>query len=95
MITTTYTCDDCGHEQDTPEQMWHIGVALRHHGTKNNSYEKPREEELWCRNCVEKLGLLPTPKEQKSEEPAPEPMSLEDMIRDIIHEEVSSQAREN
>ena len=95
MITTTYKCDNCGHEQKTREQMWDIGVSLRPNGGypgllssgPPSPYEKPKPEELWCRECVEKLGLLPANGGAPKEDTEPEPPTLEDMIRQIVRGE--------
>ena len=91
MITTIYKCDKCGHEQETNDQMWNIGVSVSHHGSQIGRYETPRGKEMWCRKCIEKLGLLPAHggKPQKPDEPKSAPPSLEDMVREIVREETS------
>lgn len=90
MIVTTYTCDKCGHKQTEKEQMWNIGVSLKH---LDNPYQyrgtdalSPRE--LWCRACVEGIGLLVP--SLKPDEPAPKPATLEDIVRELIQEEVEA-----
>lgn len=86
-IVTTYTCDKCGYEQTNPEQMWEIGVALKAH-INTNPYVPPalKPKALWCRACVEGIGLLiPSPKPKA---PAPEPATLEDIVRELIQEEM-------
>ena len=88
MIVTTYTCDKCGHEQTETDQMWKIGVTLSYLGSPKSSYDHPKAEQLWCRNCVEELGFL---ERHPDEEPVtdPEP-TFEEIVRKIIHEEIEA-----
>lgn len=59
-MKTTYTCDRCGHEQDSDKQMWSIGVAYKctaanlRYGSDSSFYA----EALWCRACMVKFGIL-------------------------------------
>lgn len=89
MIITTYTCDKCGHEQTNDNQMWNIGVAIHHqaHDSRYAYSREPMVKGLWCRPCIESIGLLcPAPKpDDKDVKPAP---TLEDMIREIVANEV-------
>ncbi len=80
-IATTFTCDKCGHAQDTDKQMWKLLVSLVHHGFQHN-YSTSKREVLWCRTCVEKLGLLAIPGENERVD-MPQP-TIEDMIREIV-----------
>lgn len=88
--TTTYTCDrpGCGHEQDNGNQMWHIGITISELTTPM-SLEHPRKKELWCRECIERLGLLPQPKGEEPHQPPP-PETFEDKIRELIREELEA-----
>ena len=91
-VETKYVCDKCGHEQETSEQMWKIGISLKHIDTPGRiNYTKTvKNKQLWCRGCVEdKLGLLPTAK-QSAEAIKPTQITLEDMLREIIQEEIGS-----
>ena len=88
MIKTTYTCDKCRHEQEDNDQMWEIGVVVQHHGHPAYTKEDPKVKGLWCRKCVEGLGLLPLNGGKPSDEPPPEPPSLEEMVREIVREEM-------
>ena len=84
MILTTYTCDRCGHAQEKSEQMWQIGVACIHASPSQFAYSgAPMHQQLWCRKCVEALGVIPPPVYEKKEPPL-EPPTLEDMIRGIV-----------
>lgn len=86
-IVTTYACDRCGHQQNSGEQMWDIGV-----GIQPTAQYKPIEylkgKSLWCRACVVGvLGLLP---KNNDDPPPPSPApTLEDMIRQIVREETA------
>ena len=84
--TVTYTCDCCGHTQDKPDQMWNIGYGLWHENTQPDVYAISRQSKMWCRKCVEALGLLSKPK--TAVDPIPvQPPTLEDIIRAISREE--------
>ncbi len=86
-IVTIYSCDKCGHAQETTEQMWEVGVGLKPlpgpHGYSTPRPLNPKVE--WCRSCVEGIGLLiPSP---KPKEPA-KPATLEDIVRELVREEM-------
>ena len=90
MITTTYKCDNCGHEQPTKEQMWEVVVYCTHMNSSPIKREfnwVPSSSPMWCRKCVDKLGLLGNwkPEEIFPVQTAP---TLEDKIRAIIQEEI-------
>ena len=89
-ITTTYTCDRCGHEQKDNKQMWDILIAFRHNENsvmRASVYEGDKKA-LWCRACAAKFPILasfaPKPLEGTA---AP---TLEETIREIIREELES-----
>jgi len=89
MITTIYKCDRCGKEQYTPEQMWEVGVVYKHiHYASSSSEKYPYQTKLWCRACVETLGILPI-KEGAPDET--QPPTFEDLIREIVRDEQTSQ----
>ena len=87
MIITTYTCDKCGHAQTQKKQMWNIGVSLKHLDTpyKYSAGGDPlNPKALWCRDCVEGIGLLVP--SLKLDAPPPKPTTLEDIVRDLLRE---------
>lgn len=92
MITTTFTCDRCGHSQATAEQMWDVRVeyCLRStHMTYGYRWSKAREA-MWCQPCMEAMKLLGTgEKPPADEKPAPPP-TIEDFIREICRDEISA-----
>ena len=101
MIVTTYTCDKCGHAQNKNDQMWDIGVVIGHHAsiygrdrTPASIYGRdrtPNPVQLWCRDCIEELGLLPPGGGAKDAPPLPDPPpTLEDMIREIVRQETTA-----
>lgn len=94
MITTIYKCDKCGHEQDTGNQMWYIGVTINHHGTHSQSNPQKDLHQLWCRTCVEDVGLLPFGTRPKPVVPVSIP-SLEDMIRQIAQDAIDAARNEH
>lgn len=83
-IKTTYTCDRCGHEQDNDDQMLEIGIVYRH--LRFSFSPHPGKNALWCRKCTDEVGITPV---QKTADPQPPPrLTLEDLIRELIREEV-------
>lgn len=84
-VEIKYVCDKCGHTQATDDQMWSIGIAIVWaRGTLSDS--NLNKKQLWCRACIEKLGLLPPKPPAVKPDPAP---TLEDMIREIVREEIT------
>ena len=91
MIITTYTCDKCGHAQDKNDQMWNIGVVIGHDASIYYGNRTPNPVQLWCRDCIEGLGLLPPGGGAKDAPPLPDPPpTLEDMIREIVRQETAA-----
>ncbi len=88
-IVTIYNCDNCEHSQDNKDQMWYIGIAIRATAgyTVLNGTDI-KKEHLWCRKCIENLGLLP-PTDKKREVPPPPP-TFEDLLREVIQDEISA-----
>lgn len=103
MITTTYECDRCGHQQDSWEpkyrpgggglddgqrQMLEVGVyATFNHLPQAIASDLTRHKVHWCRQCVDAVGLDPVQKKKGA--PPPE-LTLEDQIREIVRAEVES-----
>ncbi len=94
MITTTYTCDKCGHQQDTGTQMWYIGITITHHNTPAQASPHKDLHKLWCRTCVEDVGLLPFSTRPKTNSTISIP-SIEDMIRQIAQEAIDAARHEH
>lgn len=94
MITTTYSCDRCGHSQPDSEQMWSLGIMLEHRQfTPYWAGKAAAVQVLWCRKCVESICLLKAAMGAREAKPAhvPEtPPTFEEMIREIVREEVRS-----
>lgn len=89
MITTTYKCDRCGHEQQSdasPRQLWQIGIRFVTMPSSLRGYDgRCGEDQLWCRNCLETIGAVPR---VNSAAPIPAPPSFEDLIRELVREVV-------
>lgn len=85
MIRTIYTCDRCKAEQDTSNQLWHVGISLKYYN-QTRTERSAHHEQLWCRQCCANVGIAFVPERQLSTTPA-EP-TLEDMIREIIRQEI-------
>lgn len=87
MIVTTYTCDKCGHAQTEKEQMWDIGISLTHLDYPYSTRRTLNPKKLWCRACVEEIGLL-VPSSKQPNAPVPKPATLEDIVRDLVLETI-------
>ena len=83
MITTTYTCDRCGHSQDNSVQMWRVEISI------GSPLMNLKRDALWCRKCCVEMGLISSrPHATPPDPPAPDPApTLEDLIRAIVREE--------
>lgn len=92
-ITTTYTCDRCGHSQNSQTQMWALRVVVQHlpipHNWCGDRWYPNDNTPVWCRSCCEKIGLVGKPP-TVIEPSVYVPTSLEDQIRAIIQEELSN-----
>ncbi len=90
MIITTYTCDKCEIKQtepNSPLQMWRIAISFSDANNPNYPmYRSQEREKLWCRNCIVNAGLVPPTKD----EPTPEPLAFEDIVRELIQEEIGN-----
>lgn len=87
MITTTYKCDRCGHEQNTNDQMWTIKVFIDHHG-HDSQWSFNKINVLWCRACVDEVGFLGKPSTPNVQEATRG--TLEDSFREIVREEIAN-----
>jgi len=86
MITTIYTCDKCGHAQDTKEQMWQVQVSIGSIGERPSQNRAHAAD--WCRKCAEAAHLLPDVRHKEAKEELPPPPTLEDLVRQIVREEM-------
>lgn len=94
MLTTIFKCDRCSAESvGTDEihlQMLAIFSGRNHHNLTQHYHDGKSLAADWCRRCRKKLDLLPDNASSKDvpakDVPAP---TLEDMIREIIHEEIA------
>lgn len=87
-ITTIYRCDNCGHEQQTKDQMWRVRVDIRPLSLPDGQTTVHSAE--WCRKCAEAVHLLPNWQHEKAKEELPPPPTLEDLIRQIVREEAAA-----
>ena len=82
---TIYTCDRCNKTVE-----WSIGRRTLHSisvTVDGNQCAHPILE--WCRECVVEIGLVKwTPIPPQKKEDLPEPISIEDLIREIVREEL-------
>jgi len=89
MIKTEYICDRCEHTQKNPSDMWTLGVTLQA-GLAGSI--APKAKQLWCRDCVEKVGYLNNyakdleAKARGEEIVRPTPPTFEDLIRELVEE---------
>jgi hypothetical protein len=66
--------------------MWQVQVSLSYYGPPAK-YDTTKESALWCRACVEKVGLLSIPEKVESTVITPK-LTVEDLIREIVREEI-------
>ena len=90
MIVTTYSCDKCRHKQEdrsNPRQLWEIGVIIQDIGAfSRGGFQDIKHKSIWCRECIVDSGLQPP----KKDEPTPKPITLEDIVREIIQEGIEA-----
>lgn len=86
-IKTTWTCDKCGHSQDTGAQMWGIRLHVNHM-TYDDGPSSSKHDALWCRDCTEGAHLLPPYDKDETKHIPPVPPTLEDLIREIVRSEL-------
>jgi len=89
-ILTTYTCDRCGHQQTKPEQMWELCVHYKHYDYRYSDAGSKRAIQLWCRKCCDNLQIICNPPPPKAGEVPVPKVTLEDMVREIMREEIEA-----
>lgn len=80
---TKYTCDKCGHEQPTGEQMWMVAVTYTHVSGGQIGSAAVHKEEMRCRNCTENLGIPPVSVRRQAP-PPPTTSTFEGIIHELI-----------
>lgn len=103
MKTTRYSCDRCGHTQNSDRKLsdsdrWMRTVTLlmedgcpeRHDfGYRNDlSSRNAVKSVLWCYECTVSVGL-PALKEMKDEPESTSP-TIEFLVREMIHDEIAA-----
>ena len=81
-IQTIYICDKCGSKQSTQEQFWNVSVHANVVSQGMSVYPVAKMTMQVCRHCLEAFGIYTQPK--ANGEPVPEPLTLEDLIREIV-----------
>jgi hypothetical protein len=89
MKTTTYACDRCGAE-DTDNKTVRLEQVGVHVGMDNVSCSyggqpKTQYNQEWCLSCRVKTHLSHSDYDKKTV-PAPTPITLEDLIREIAYD---------
>lgn len=79
---TIYTCDKCGKEQLTMDQFWTVGVSANCATYPATNFVTGKFLQV-CRPCLESFGIH-VQQRPANVPPAPEPPSLEDLIREIV-----------
>ena len=87
MRKTILTCDRCGATSDQMTFLTPVSVSGRL--SYSSGYYTLAEAE-WCDKCLREVrAALKLPDEPpKPDEPAPQRMTIEDLIREIVREEV-------
>jgi len=90
MQVTTYTCDKCGKSSTDQKELdlLAVGIFVGHYEVSYSYGREPRVKvsKEWCRECRENAGLIQVSKDK----PQPPTISIEDMLRDIINEEIDN-----
>ena len=84
-VKTIYTCDRCGHEQDTIEQMWTIRIVVSHGNSHPSTAVAGRNLVLWCRKCCDVHQLINEPNPTPTV-PAPKILTFEDRLKALVEE---------
>jgi len=88
-----FVCDRCKASAETKEEKEELGLGKLCLGfdVSHYAYSTPTVytghqiwSKEWCRKCRKELGIL---EEELRKEDAPEPPSLEDMVREIVQSE--------
>ena len=90
-VQTIYKCDKCGAEQGTVDQFWTVGVFAHVYNGSLNTYSPAIDGDYKmqvCRKCLEEFGIHASNRPPK--EPARAPITLEDLIIELVHETVDS-----
>lgn len=89
MKTTIYKCDRCGAEDTSNEiKIERVGAFVGSYQTYKSYGKNNREQVLekeWCQTCRTDVGF------QLHYDPKPQtesPITLEDLIRELIREEI-------
>jgi len=97
---TTYTCDRCGKTSTRNDFLEAIAIVRdANHNSDRIVQVYPASCVLikggaWCQECLKELRLLRPGEERRltaTEEEVPAPVSLEDIIREIVREEIEDQ----
>jgi hypothetical protein len=85
-IIVTYKCEKCGKEgiRDPKGhvQFWYVGYGIHH---ANASGSALIGKQLWCRECCEKLGIIPL-NELKNKPEQVKKLTIEDRLIEILGE---------
>ena len=86
MKTMTFECDRCGNiDQDNSMDLWKVEIKI------NGSQQSSLSPVEWCRDCMLKTELLDNKNEAKEKEIEVEPITMEDLIREIVQDEMKNQ----
>jgi len=87
-VTTTIKCDRCHKEvKNTEIKSININVADGANNRYEPSYSYPVKHADWCIDCCVEMQVY-SPK-KKTDEPTPPPITIEDLVREIVREETS------
>lgn len=91
-IHTIYRCDVCGKVVDASSDIAkvHVGIASTNYGSFGNTYSIHNHSlnaKDFCNECLIAYGIK---RLQNTPLPATAPITIEDLIRLIVQEEVSN-----
>lgn len=87
MRKTILTCDRCGETSERRDFLLPVTVTTK---SSNSTFTYELAIAEWCDKCLREVrAALKLPEEPpKPDEPAPQRMTIEDLIREIVREEV-------
>ena len=91
--TILWKCDRCQKEWNSNEDknpLRGVSVAIHRQDSGARGCPEDKWKAQWCKECLTATGLWRT-YEEASNPDLPEPLSLEEMIREICREEIDAQ----
>lgn len=87
--TTTYSCDRCKEQFDDRKNLQVVSAGVgQYWGSDGWSV---RFSQDWCFPCIESFGIALHSRERHTVKPEDHKVTLEDIIREMVREEIQQQ----